>query len=177
MAIAAFALKKVTGTGPTLTNTNKHPTFLGSDIHSENASGFPIGIPPTAAQSPAYSFECVLQWECSVAPDNSVSDIRLYGPNTQPDASTNKLKIFWDTATSYTVPTNIKSVIAITSQHNNYFSNDPGDFLSLGVEPGDNIINAVGERTIYLYSQLEIAFEAASGAMPTQSFTMRWTEA
>jgi len=180
MAIAAFKLYKCTGSGPTRTDSNKHPNFLSSDVHSDTPSLYTIAVPLQIADSPNYSYECVLQWECTIAPDNQVTAMRVYGPNVQPDNPTNKLTVLWgvvDTL-SYTAPVDTASTKATTRQDTNYFSNtdSPKENLDLTVEPSDGKINAVGERTDYLYTQLKVELGAASGDMTTQIYTLRYTE-
>jgi len=180
VAIAAFKLWKCTGSGPTRTDSNKHPCYLNTDIHSEVPSLYPIAIPLVAADSPDYSYETVLQWEVTIAPDNQVSALRVYGPNKQPDNPTNKLTVYWgivDTL-SYAAPVDAASTKATTRQDTNYFSNtdSPKENLDLTVEPSDGVLNAVAERTDYLYVQLKVELGAATGDMVTQVYTLRYTE-
>jgi len=182
MAIATFFLNKITGASPgTSTDTNNHPTFLSSDTHTENTSLFPVNIPLEVSTDPLYSYETVLQWEVDTAPNVSVSDFRVYGPNVQPDNpngnnSSPKLTVLWGQSSSYTAPVNTASTIATVTQHDNYFGPNTGEYLPLGLQPVDNILNAQGEKTDYLYTQLKVNLGAQSGPMNPQVYTIRYTE-
>jgi len=183
MPIAAFKLYKCTGSGPTRTDSNKHPCFLSADLHSETTSLYPIAIPLVIADSPKYSYENVLQWECTQKPDNQVSAMRVYGPQIRPidgGGNPDKVTVYWgvvDTL-SYTAPVNTASTKATVRQDTNYFDNtdSPKNNLDLTVEPTDGIINLAGERTDYLYTQLEVVLGAGTGDITTQIYTLRYTE-
>jgi hypothetical protein len=178
MAIAVFKSVKCTGTNAaTETDANNHPCYLAADIHTENTALYPVGAPKDLASSPNYSFETWLTFECTSAPDQYCQNFKFYGPNQQPDAGDNpgnKMTIMAGTTPTGVTPTDNPSSVATVVQHTNYYS--PGTALSLPVIPGDDVIDAVGERTEFLVLQLKVEYEVQKGDMETQSYVIDYEE-
>lgn len=168
MALAAFKLLKCTGTNAaTEADCSKHPCFLSADLNSTATTTYPIAIPADAdsATGDSYSYENWLRLECTSVPDNYCQTFKVYGPSTQPDDPTNKLTVMIGTTDTGVTPTANASSVATTIQHTNYYSAATG--LSIGVEPSDNQIAAVGEKTDYVVLQLQVEYEAEQGDIST----------
>lgn len=178
MALAQLKCLKCTGTNAaTETDCNKTPTFLSVDAVDADPLSNPISAPLDAGSSPTYSMENVLRWELTSAPDNYIESLKAFGPSLQPDwdaPTPNKMTVNWGTTQSPTTPTSNASSIATTSQHDNYYSAATG--LSIPLVPGDNRLDAVGEKTYYLYSQLQLDFGVNQGLMNPQVWNLDWLE-
>lgn len=171
MALASFALKKCTGTNAATETTisGKALALQSADVTTNVAASYPIPIPRDSGSSPSYSYELILRWECTAAPDGYCQNFKYAGPPTQPDfeaATPNKVAIYAGVSTSGTTPINTQSAKATTAQHSNYYDEAHG--LAISVVPGDSKIDAVGEKTNWLYLQARITFGALSGVLPTQ---------
>jgi hypothetical protein len=178
VALAAFKLLKCTGTNAaTETDCNKHPTFLSADVTSLDTSAYPIAIPVSAAASPNYSYELWLRLECTAAPDNYTQNFKIWGPDQQPDAGDtpgNRMTILIGTTATGQTPTDSASTIATTVQHTNHYSQATG--LSVGVEPSDGKIGAIGEKTDYVVLQLKVEDQAQQGDLQTIVFNWSYEE-
>jgi len=178
MALAAFKLVKCTGTGAaTETDCGKHPTFLSADIVTLEHATYPISVPISAGSSPNYSYEIWLRSQCTGAPDNYCQNFKVWGPAEQPDAGDtpgNRLTINMGTTASGATPTDSASSVATVAQHSNYYSQATG--LSIGVEPVDDKIDAVGEKTDYIVQQLKVEDLAQQGGMQTIPFMWDYEE-
>lgn len=169
--LASFALKKCTGTNAATETTisAKSLALQSADVTTNVAADNPVPIPRSAASSPAYSYELVLRWECTGAPDGYCQNFKYAGPATQPDFESsppNKVTIYVGTSATGATPVNTQSSKATTIQHSNHYSEATG--LSIGVVPGDSKIDAVGEKTNYLYMQAKVLDGAQSAVLPTQ---------
>lgn len=169
MATAAFKLNKCTGTNAaTETDCNWAPKFLAVDSATTPPSSAPIGVPKDAGSSPGYSYECWLRLECTAAPNNAVENIKFYGPPYQPDyneSPPNRLFIMAGTTATGATPVTSASSVAVTHQAANYVGTGVGEYLAIGVEPEDDKINAVGEKSDYLVLQLKVLDQAQRGSM------------
>ena len=178
MALAAFKLVKCIGTdAATETDCNKHPTFLSADIVSDDHATYPIAVPVSAEASPNYSFEIWLRSQCTGAPDSYCQNFKVWGPADQPDAGDspgNRLTVYIGTTASGATPTDSASSVATTAQHSNYYSQATG--LSIGVEPGDDKIEAVDEKTDYVVQQLKVEDLAQQGDIQTILFNWYYEE-
>lgn len=178
MALAAFKLVKCIGANAaTEIDSSKHPCFLSSDLHSEIPANYPVARPQSALEAPNYSMEVWLRYECTVAPDNQVENIKVWGPNKRPDAEgspANQLTIYIGTTATGATPTDAQSTVALTRQDTNHY--EAGNALALPTATGDSIIDAVGEKTNYLVLQLAVDELAATGDMQTQTFFIQYEE-
>jgi hypothetical protein len=183
VANAAFKVVKCTGTNAsTETDVSKAPNFLSVDAVHSTPSDYKIKRPASIPANPTYSFEMWLRLECTVAPDNECENFRFYGPAFQPDHEDNPgncLFVMWGTTASGATPVNTASSVATVAQYEvsggtGYF--DPASALSVGVNPGDNVIDAVGEKTDYLVAQLKIVGGAQAGSMLGQIWFYLWEE-
>lgn len=171
MGLAAFALKKCTGTNAATETTisTKALALQSADVTTNVAANNPVPIPRDSGSSPAYSHELVIRWECTAAPDGYCQNFKAAGPAVQPDfeaSPPNKVTIYYGTSGTGATPVNTQSTKATTAQHSNYYSEATA--LAIGVVPGDSKIDAVGEKTNYLYIQARIAYLAQSGNIPLQ---------
>ncbi|MGB5107339.1 MAG: hypothetical protein WBP42_11570 [Candidatus Zixiibacteriota bacterium] len=171
MSLAAFALKKCTGSaaGTETTISGKALAFQSADVTTNVAADNPIPIPRDSGSSPAYSYELVMRWECTAAPDGYCQNFKYVGPANQPDfesSPANKVTVYAGTSGTGATPVNTQSTKATTAQHSNYYSEATG--LAIGVVPGDSKIDAVGEKTNYLYLQLRVEYLAQGITLPTQ---------
>jgi len=177
MATAAFKLNKCIGANAaTETDCNKHPCFLSADLVSTATGTYPVAIPSDGISGPNYSYEQWLRMECTLAPNNQVDNIKFYGPNKQPDDPNNKATIYAGTTASGVTPKDSQSSVATVAQHSNYIGTGPGEYLAIGVVPGDDIIDAIGEKTDYLVLQLKVEYEASSGDLTTTPFAIEYDE-
>jgi hypothetical protein len=183
MALAAFKCLKCTGTNAaTETDVSKKPNFLSVDEVDATPSNHPITRPATVVADPTYSYEMALRWECTAAPDNDCTNFKLYGPSHQPDYEDNPgdcMFVMWGTSATGVTPVNSASTIATTAQYEasggtGYYSVSTA--LSLGVNPGDDKIDAVGEKTDYLYAQLKLVGGVQLGDMVNQIWVILWEE-
>ncbi len=169
MATAAFKLLKCTGTSAaTETDCSKNPKFLSVDDATTPAANAPVAVPGDAGSSPGYSFECWLRLECTAAPNNFCENFKFYGPAEQPDADQspgNRVFIMAGTTATGATPTAAASTVAITDQAANYYGTGAGEYLAIGVAPGDDIIDATGEKSDYLVLQLKVLDQANRGNM------------
>lgn len=175
MALAAFKLEKCTGASPgTETNVNKNPTFQSADAVG-SPSNNPVPIPELPTDPANYSYEVWLKLECTSPPNTEVSTFKVFGPDSQPDSpGPGKLTIYLGTTGTYVQPVDTASTKATTRADTNYYS--AGTALAIGVQPGDNKINAIGEETDYMVFQLKVENGAATGNMESQNFTIRYEE-
>lgn len=178
MALAAFKLLKCIGTNAaTETDCDEHPTFLNADLVSLATATYKIAVPIDVASSPNYSFEIWLRSQCTGAPDNYCQNFKVWGPADQPDSGDtpgNRLTVNMGTTASGVTPTDSASSVATVAQHSNYYSQATG--LSIGVEPVDNKIDAVGEKTDYIVQQLKVQDLAQQGDMQTILFMWDFEE-
>lgn len=169
MATAAFKLNKCTGaSAATETDCSKNPKFLSVDDASTPAANAPVAVPGDASASPAYSYECWLRMECTAAPNNFCQNFKFYGPAEQPDANQspgNRVFIMAGTTATGATPVASASSIATEDQAANYYGTGVGEYLAIGVDPADDIIDAVGEKTDYLVLQLKVLDQANRGNM------------
>lgn len=173
MAYAVFVQYKCTGTNAgTETVCDEHPNFLDADEHDTVPANHPIAVPLTAGTN--YSYENVLLWKCTSAPDNECDNFKLWGENQTPDYPDNKVLIYWGVTASSTTPVKTVSSIATARQDTNDYS--VGTALALSVHPGDAVIDAVNEKTDYLYMQLRVSDGAAKGNLETMVFHIQWDE-
>ena len=174
MALAAFKLLKCTGSAAsTETDCAKHPCWLSSDLTSIDTDSYQIQAPLTSG-SFTYSYETYLRYECTAAPDNYCQTFKVYGPAAQPDAGDSpgsKLTVMMGTSSSGVTPVGTASSVATTSQHDNYYSVATG--LAIGVDPSSATIDAIGEKTDYVVTQLKVAYGVQQGDMET--LTMNWS--
>lgn len=179
MALAAFALKKCTGTNAATetTITDKRIALLAIDSTGNDHLSSPVAVPRDSGSSPSYSMETILRWECTTAPDSYCQNFKVAGPNVRPDSQANppdKVTLYMGTSATGTTPKNTVSSVATVSQHDNYYSEATA--LAVGVVPGDSKIDAVGEKTKYVFLQGRIAYLAQQGELPMQVFQLFWTE-
>jgi len=159
MALAVFKCVKCTGASAgSESDTSKTPSLLYSDGTGAATSS---KIPAPKTSGTAYSYECWLRLECTSAPNGGCDTFKVYGPDTQPQSG---CTLYIGTTDTGATPVGTESSVATTRQDTNYTSEGTG--LSVGVVPGDDVINAVGEKTDYIVHQLRVAYGAAQGANP-----------
>ena len=175
MALAEFSMLKCYGSGLPLTETDcsKHPNFVSVNSHETNPAAAPVAVPLISGQH-NYSFECYLRWKCTVAPDNQCDNFKVWGGPLQPDSPDNKTRVHWGATETAAVPVDTQSSVAVTTQHDNYY--ESGQALSLTVEPGDDIIDAINEETWFLVAQIEVDYGAGKGNLTTQVYHLEWDE-
>lgn len=179
MAFAAFDLKQCTGTNAATETTlsGKVAAFKNVDSVSLDTAAYPVPVPKDIGSSPAYSMELWFILVCTAAPDNYCQNFKWWGAANRPDyqaSPPNKVTIMAGTTSTRTTPTSSASSVATVSQHDHYYSE--GTALAIGVEPGDNKINAVGEKTDPLVLQEKVELGAAQGDLPEQVYFWSWEE-
>ncbi len=176
MSIAAFDLKKQSGTSPGSEDpvTLKAGTYLSADVHDTVPANHKIGIPELITDPANYSYEGWFRLKCSSAPNNSVDNIKIWGADSQPGGDNKVTQYIGTTASGYASPVNSVSSIATTRVDTNAY--DYATAIAVGVVPGDNIIDAVDEYTDFFLLQLKVEFGASAGTMPTQLFLIRYDE-
>lgn len=179
MALAQFKVNKCTGASA---STEAEATlgefgFLNADLNNIDTSSHKVAVPLTAGDSPNYSMETWLRLECTTAPDNDTDNFKFWGPLSEPEASL-LFCMAGTTATGTTPKSTVSSVATQEQQHptNGYIGPGAGDFLAIGVVPGDNVIDAVAEKTEYLVLQLKVLIGATSGDMNPQVYSMQYDE-
>ena len=179
MSTAAFKVVKLTGVnGATETDTSENPGWLSADVHDANPSNHQVGV-PDAVSSPNYSYECQTAYKCTVAPNKQCVNFKYFGPAVQPDADDtpgNKMTVYAGTTEAPVTPTNSASSVATTVQHSNYFGPGAGEYLAIGVVPDDDMIDAVGEYTHCLVTQLKVEDQAQRGAIATVPYSIEYDE-
>jgi hypothetical protein len=176
VAVAAFKLwKRIDGS--TEYDTSKNPTLLSANVNG-SAGSYPVAIPSTPSDPANYSYECYLQLECTVAPDTKVENLKVYGPNTPIVASSDSanpyVSLRLGTTGTFTTPVQTASSVASNRQDTTYYS--VATALSVGVVPGDSLIDAINERSNYIVVQLKVINGASTGAIPTTSLTLVYDE-
>lgn len=173
MGFAVFAQYKCTGSAAaTETLSGNHPNFLSADEHDTVPANHTIPVPLTAGTS--YCYENVLLWKCTSAPDNNCDNFKVWGSNIAIDSPTDKVLLYWGVTGTPTTPVETVSSIATARQDINDYS--AGTALALSVQPGDNVINAVNEKTDHLYMQLRVEDGAVKGNITTQVYHIMWDE-
>lgn len=178
MAIAS--LKTVKCTGPnaaTETDVNNAPYFLSIDQASSDPGSYPIQSPLSYQDDPVRSYECWLRFELTSLPDSYIQNIKIYGPAVQPDFDrnpSNKLTVYWGTSLSGITPINTASTIATGIQHSQY--NSVGTALTVPISTPNGRLDAIGEKTDYLVSQLRVDYGASQGGMNLQLWSLTYEE-
>jgi len=157
MADANLALKKYTGTDAGTKNSVTKFCYLSADDATETASTYPVSRPQTGDPA-VYSYENWLKLELSVAPDNYVQNVKVWGSADQPDSPTNKLTIYFGTTATGVTPTDSQSSTATTNQHTNHYEQGNALLISSGQ------LTAVGHSTNYLVTQMKVEAGASSGS-------------
>ena len=176
MALAAFDLKKQTGSSPGSESavTSKAGTYLSADEHDTVPANHKIAIPDLVSDPANYSYEGWFRLKCSAAPNNQVDNIKVWGADEQPGGDDKVTQYIGTTASGYSTPVATVSSVATTRVDTGAYDYATG--IAVGVVPGDDIINAVDEYSDYFVLQLKVEFGASAGTMPTQLFLIRYDE-
>lgn len=177
MALAAFKLVKCTGTNAATETdaTGNLVRWLNTDVHSQTQGVNPIAVPVTGSAN--NSFETWLLFELTDVPNTKCENFITWGPSTQPKISgveDTDLTLYMGTTGTGVDPKVANSTVAGTIQHTNYYS--ASNKLTVGVQPGDNIINAIAEQTDYIVTQLRVAVGATQGEMDLHTFSLGYDE-
>lgn len=123
----------------------------------------PITIP---AEGTAYSYEKWVRFKCTVAPDNSVSNFKYWGPNTTPGTG---LTLFAGTTDTGATPVATDSAVATTQQDTNYY--DTSHVLAIG-----GTLTTEDQESNYLVLQLDVASTAGPGDIVQQTHNYSYDE-
>jgi hypothetical protein len=170
MAVGKLKFVQTYGTAPgTTVDCNRNPNYLSKDGYDSDYASFPIAKPEEGETN--YSYEYKVQAECEVAPDNEITDPRMWGPDVPPATD---VHVYVGTESSYTTPVNTQSSIATTRQDTNCYGSS--NYMSVGVIPGDNKIDAVGEKTHFIVHQLRVMSDAPIGNIAAQYYWLEYDE-
>lgn len=175
--LASFVVDKLCGTNLITVHsgvTDNTVCFVNTDdnIRPSQIGSYPIPVPVSPNNS--YSYENALRLRCITAPNNNVSGIKVYGPNTQPGSGLT-VYLAVTTGTNYT-PQNTGIVMATGTQHTQYYDST-SNYLQWTIS-GGSTITSVGGVTNILWAQLKVAPEASgnTGTMPLYTLTIEYDE-
>lgn len=145
-------------------------SYISADLNSTDTATYPVQIPVSGTN---YSYENWLRLELTAVPDNQCNNFKFWGPNTQPNGDS-AITIKDGTTGTGATPTNNVSTVATVTQHTTHTGS--GSALTIGVVPGDSIIDTVGEQTNYLVLQEHIGVGAGSGNITAQVYHWGYDE-
>ena len=172
MALAAFKLIKCTGAGAaTEEDCGSHPCFLSVDLVSENTAAYSIGIPGDAPSSPNYSMEVWLRLEMTAVPNNQVTALKVW---IQGDPPQDGVTVLMGTTDTGATPTHSASSVATVDAYDNYYG--PSNALAVGIDTGDDKMDAVGEQSDFIVLQLKVEDGVDAGDITTVLLSIDYTE-
>ena len=163
-----------TPTGETLTNLR----FNEADDNDQD-TGNPCVIPGAGTE---YSYWKHVYLRCTTAPSVQCNNFKFYSDGAAMDTGT-LIKIATNTVANDTDYDQADGTDEMVANHtgvtasadvNNYTSG--GTQLSIGVVPGDDIIDAISEETDYMVLQLEVSSTASPGQMTSKTLTVQYDE-
>ena len=113
MAFAVFKLTKTYGTSPGTSSdcSGKAFGFLSTDTNDAPSSANAVAVPLLVTDPANYSYESWLRLVLTSAPDNSVTSLKIWGPDSQPDGDT-KITDYVGTTATYATPSASASSVA-----------------------------------------------------------------
>ena len=126
-------------------------------FRSQDTSGaygnYTIAVPDTGGTF-NYSYESVVALVCTVAPDISCSNFKVW--MTKPEQSTAGMRFMHGSSDSAVAPTDVESSIATSDANEHMNAGDSDDW-------DRDAYTSAGDRINYLYMQLRSSSDAAAG--------------
>ena len=170
MAFAVFKLTKTYGTSPGTSSdcTGKAAGLLSVDTNDAPSAANAVAVPLLITDPDNYSYESWLRLVLTSAPDNSVTSLKIWGPNTQPN-NDDEVTDYICTSASYATPSDSASSVATDQVDTVRYS--VGTALSIG-----GTLEDVSDASNFIVLQRKVGFGAGKGTLPNQIFNYQYIE-
>ncbi len=148
MAATIVPIKTYGASGAQTEVENATPGLLATDDNAAPASS-PIVVPSTGT---AYSYECWMRFKCTVAPDNQVTNFKVWSSGSSLGTG-RKVTVNTDAVAAYATPVITQSAAGTRAD---FASRGSGSKISVA-----GTLTAQGQKTDFLVFQLEV--EPTSG--------------
>lgn len=185
MALAAFAVDRLTGSGLSTVHSGVDQNTLvfspvDDNVRPYELGSYPMSVPQVEGEY-NWSMPTVFRFRTISLPNNQVSDLRLIGPVAAPGGG---LAVFLGTTNDSFTPTLGSSVYATGLQHYHGagagFYDFDSAYLVVPVS-GNSVITSTGtlnQYTSLIVAQLQVGADASSqvGNMSTYTLRLRYIE-
>lgn len=167
--------KGVGGSAHSFYDTDGTVPMLSADTSNTNHGAFPVGRAAKLSTGRSYSYESWIYLYVSGAPDNSIQNVRFWGPNGNRQGTGIVLWVgtsWYGSASAglYGRPTNNMSTPAILNGASSRAYTAPGDSLLWDdvTETGNNM-SQIGSTSAFLVLQLTVDSNAETGTLSSEN--------
>ena len=151
-------LKTYGSSGSPTEVTVTQPGLLSTDNNASPSSS-PVVAPSVGTN---YSYECWLRFKCTVAPDNSVTNFKIWSSGVAFGTGLT-IKVNSDAVTSYVTPVN---TVSTQGTRVDFSTRDSSSKITVG-----GTLTAIGDKSNFMVFQEEVISTATPG---NKSYTMNY---
>jgi hypothetical protein len=148
--------------------TGKTAGLLSVDANVAPSSANAVAVPLLVTDPDNYSFESWLRLVLTSAPDNSVTSLKVWGPNTRPNGDA-EVTDYIGTIATYATPSDSGSSVATDRVDTVRYS--VGTALPIA-----GTLESVNDASNFIVMQRKVGFGAGKGTLPNQIFNYQYIE-